>query len=181
MKKVILISGKARSGKDTFAQMLQSIMVLDNQKPILLHYADILKYFCKQYLGWNGEKDEAGRTLLQYFGTDVVRNNHQDCWVNIIKELVNGIHTEYDYVLIPDTRFPNECDWRDTGFDFDTIRITREDLNGEDLTGTQQVHSSETALDDYIFDFIIPNNGTLQDLEDSAKHYYTRVCKRVIE
>ena len=180
MKAVILICGKARSGKDLFAQCLWSEMINDGQRPLILHYADILKYFCKQYLGWNGEKDEAGRTLLQHFGTEVVRNNSENCWVNIVKELVKGVHTEYDYVLIPDTRFPNETDWSDTEFEFRTIRVTRPNVDKNmQLTAEQQQHASEIALDNFITDVTIPNDKDVAHLGDMATDLYFNYIKKI--
>lgn len=55
---VILISGKARSGKDSFANALSEILQSKNKKVLITHYADLLKYVCRQFFNWNGEKDE---------------------------------------------------------------------------------------------------------------------------
>ena len=73
MKKIICISGKAQHGKDTTATILSAALEDRGNKVLTFHYADLLKYLCRQYFNWNGEKDEAGRTLLQHVGTDVVR------------------------------------------------------------------------------------------------------------
>ena len=55
---VILISGKARSGKDSFANALSEILQSKDKKVLITHYADLLKYVCRQFFDWNGEKDE---------------------------------------------------------------------------------------------------------------------------
>lgn len=55
---VILISGKARSGKDSFANALSKILQSKDKKVLITHYADLLKYVCRQFFDWNGEKDE---------------------------------------------------------------------------------------------------------------------------
>ena len=60
--KIILIGNKARMGKDTFATMLKEEL---NERAIIVHFADVLKFICKSYYNWNGEKDTFGRTLLQ--------------------------------------------------------------------------------------------------------------------
>ena len=47
MKKIILISGKARSGKDYIADLLKSKFEEDGKKVLKLAYADKLKeYLC---------------------------------------------------------------------------------------------------------------------------------------
>ena len=104
----------------------------DNGYKVLnIHYADILKFVCEKYYGWNGVKDETGRELLQFLGTDVVRNNNENCWVNCVIGLVKGLQTEYDYVLIPDCRFPNEIEsWNDTDFNIVSVRIVRYNEDG---------------------------------------------------
>ena len=48
--KVITISGKAQNGKDTTAGLLKSALEADGYKVLITHYADLLKYICKQFL-----------------------------------------------------------------------------------------------------------------------------------
>ena len=43
-KKVILISGKARSGKDTLAKVLGDYLKEQGKDVLITHYADSLKY-----------------------------------------------------------------------------------------------------------------------------------------
>ena len=111
--KIICISGQAESGKDTFANYIQLALEDNNKKVLKVHYADLVKYICSNYLNWNGQKDESGRTLLQTFGTDIVRAHDKDYWVKFIAntlELTNKL-IHYEYIIIPDCRFPNELDY----------------------------------------------------------------------
>ena len=62
--KVILISGKAQHGKDTSALILEEIYEAENKRVLITHYADLLKYICKQYFNWDGKKDEKTALLL---------------------------------------------------------------------------------------------------------------------
>lgn len=71
--KVILISGKAQNGKDTVAAYMREKLTEDKHRVLITHYADLLKYICRSYFGWDGVKDEKGRKMLQYVGTDVIR------------------------------------------------------------------------------------------------------------
>ena len=145
--RVILISGSARFGKDSTAFMMKELLEKQKKKVLIIHYADNLKLFAKNYFGWSGQKDQKGRELLQWLGTDVVRNNYEDTWVDMIIALLKGIKTLYDYVIIPDVRFPNEIDKMCDNFNCITVRIIRPDFeNG--LTDEQKNHPSEVALKD---------------------------------
>ena len=165
MPKIILISGKARRGKDTFSMYLKNEICLHGKRVLIIKYGDILKFICKEYFNWNGEKDEAGRTLLQHVGTDVVRAKEPNYWVNFARDFLKLFENEWDYVLIPDCRFPNELDWQDTDFFTFTIRLNRKNEDGSDfdngLTPEQKAHSSETALDEYHFNYEIENKNLL--------------------
>lgn len=181
MTKIILISGKARSGKDTFAMYLKDEICLHGKKPLIIRYGDILKFICKEYFNWNGEKDEIGRTLLQKIGTDLCRYNNPNIWVNCVIEIIKGLQSNYDYVLIPDTRFPNEIkEWWKTDFDSVTVRIER--MNKDDteydngLSEEQKQHPSETELDDWIFNYYVYNKY-VTDLQNAAQGFFKEMEK----
>ena len=172
--KVIAVSGHAGSGKDTVGRMLETKLEADGASVQIMHYADLLKYICKSFFGWNGEKDEAGRTLIQYVGTDVVRKNNPDYWVNFIADMLDFFGESWDYVVIPDTRFPNEIDHLiERGFDTVHVRVERPCFESS-LTDEQKSHESETALDETIPNYYITNDGDINDL-------YTKVSKLVTE
>lgn len=182
MVKVILISGKARSAKDTFAAALQKNLEANGKRVLNIHYADFLKFFCTRYLGWNQQKDDYGRSLLQRVGTQVVRKNYEHAWTDIMIAVLRGMRTEYDFCLIPDTRFPNEIEdlmvantkifplEEKFAEEITTLRVERPFFDNG-LTPEQKAHESETALDDWEFDSYFLNIGTLQDLEDHAKEW----------
>jgi hypothetical protein len=174
MKTVLTISGKAQHGKDTFASMMKQRLECQGHTVFIVHYADYLKYLCKMYFGWDGEKDEKGRTILQKVGTDIVRARDNDFWVKNIAELLKLLQHDYDYAIIPDTRFPNEIEVLKNNYHFfvDTFWINRLNRDGSlfdnGLTDKQKTHPSETSLDEYNFDYII-NATHLCDLDDVAR------------
>lgn len=162
--KIICISGKGQHGKDTTATYLQGMLEAYNDKVLIIHYADILKHICKDFFQWNGEKDECGRGLLQTVGTDMIREKDPNYFVEYVARLLKIFEKEWDYVLIPDTRFPNEIDYlRDSGFNVTHIRVVRENFVSP-LTEKQRNHISETALDNVQPDLYINNCGSLADL-----------------
>lgn len=164
---IITISGHARSGKDTTAQILKKQLEEENKKVLIIHYADILKFVCKKYFGWDGQKDEAGRSLLQSVGTDIVRKQDENYWVNFVKSMLSFFPDEWDVVIIPDTRFPNEISTIKESFDVLSVRVIREGYDNG-LTEEQKNHPSETALDDYEFNYNIENCADKLHLEEKV-------------
>lgn len=166
--KIICISGKAQHGKDTSAELLNHMLQNHGKRTVIMHYADLLKYICEKYFGWNGLKDAAGRTLLQKVGTDIVRKRAPDYWVNHLVKLIDVFYDVWDYVIIPDTRFPNEIDtWKESGYDVVHVRIDRPYFNSP-LDAEQQQHPSETALDNVAPDWWITNT-TLELLQEQLQ------------
>lgn len=163
--KVILISGKAQNGKDTTASILKQTLVDNGDKVLITHYADLLKYICTNYFGWDGKKDDKGRQMLQYVGTDVIRKQNPTLWVDFVAMILKYFKGNWDYVIIPDCRFPNEITRMiEAGFDTIHLRVHRPNFENP-LTQEQQNHPSETALDDFDADVYIENDSTLTDLK----------------
>ncbi len=172
--KVICISGHAQVGKDTTASLLKPMLEADGYRVLITHYGDLLKHICKSFFNWDGEKDERGRGLLQYIGSDVIRRQKSDFWVGFVADILEMFNDRWDYVLIPDVRFPNEVDYlKQHGFDVTHLRVLRPGFESP-LTKEQQNHPSETALDKVLPDMYIPNGGTLDDLREVLSFLVTQ-------
>lgn len=169
--KVICISGKAQHGKDTTAGYLKEFLEERGKKVLICHYGDLVKYICKTFFDWDGQKDEKGRTLLQYVGTDVIRAQNNDYWVKFIHDILYMFYDEWDYVLIPDCRFPNEIEYMTNSWVGVThVRVVRNNPYWTSpLTEEQQKHPSETALDGYSCNYVISNYSDLEHLRSAAK------------
>lgn len=164
--KIITISGKAGAGKDTAGLMLADELTNEYDLNVLTtHYADLVKYVCKAFFNWNGQKDEKGRTLLQYVGTDVVRKADSDYWVNFIIGILKMFPNSWDVVIIPDLRFPNELSRLREEYPGDVTHIrTNSKTYSAALTPAQMEHASERAMDNFKPDLAFDNNGTPNDL-----------------
>lgn len=171
---VIMISGKARNGKDCFASFLEKELKSRGQKPLNIHFADFLKFFCQHYLGWNGNKDIDGRRILQETGS-LFRESYEDAWVDIMIGFLRGAKSSYDWVLIPDVRYPNEIEKLKTLRpelidELYVVRVERPNYEN-DLTREQRQHESEISLDDYPFSSYYLNIGSLDIMEQNAKEW----------
>lgn len=168
--KVILISGKARNGKDQSAAYIAERLRENGDTVMVFHFADPLKMICETQYGWiRGDKGPIGRTILQNVGA-MYRKNSPNCWVNVANEIISGCDAKY--VIIPDCRYPNEIDG--VLADKIAVRIIRPEFDNG-LTPEQKEHSSETSLDSYNFDYIIMNEGDLPALKKKIDEF----CKEI--
>lgn len=195
---IIGISGKAQAGKDTvckmiiytiwyytFSQRLKPFGI-DHYKECVTYYdtlsynigyqhtsfAKALKSCLSVILNKDLDKFEninfknsridwlnnmTVRELLQKFGTAIRNEVCDDFWVKVcLKNCTEDC-------IISDVRFESEAKGiRDINGII--IRINR---NGAGAGN----HISETALDDYCFDYIIDNNGTEEDLLLKVKEF----------
>lgn len=165
--KVILFSGKAENGKSTAAQLTKQFLEERGYRAVKLAFADYVKDTAKRLFGWNGAKDEAGRALLQWWGTDVVRSKDENFWVDTVIRLIGMISGMYDFVLIDDVRFENEIARVAAVFSTYTVRVSRPGYENH-LTPEQRVHPSETALDNFPFDIYLTAR-TISELEEQIQ------------
>jgi len=107
------------------------------------------------------------REFLQVLGTDAIRDQlHPNAWVNA---LFADYNEECKWV-IGDCRFPNEAKVikKRGGI---IVRVQK----GENVELNRELHSSETSLDNWEFDYILDNSGSVDDLivevKKMLKHY----------
>lgn len=167
---IIGLSGYAQSGKDTVAEMLclnygfkrisfalpmrDAIYTLNPLVDGRSRIADVIEEY-----GWDVAKaNPEVRRLLQVFGTEVGREIFgQNFWV----EQAFKRAKEYERVVFSDVRFPNEAQAIvDNGGQ--VWRVQRENHK------PVNAHSSETAMDNWRFDDLILNAGSLNDLFDEV-------------
>ncbi len=111
------------------------------------------------------------REFLQLLGTESIRNQlHENIWVNaLFADYDKHKHINW---IITDCRFPNEAKAvKDRGGII--VRVNRNDPNigvyPDKFPLERVLHNSETALDDYTFDYTIDNSGTVDELVEKVK------------
>jgi hypothetical protein len=125
--------------------------------------------------GESYEEPMTVRDLLQILGTEAMRDGlHKNVWVNALmadykihpehfNDIANGRETGDGYPnwIITDTRFPNEAQAiKDKGGM--VIKVDRPGV------GPVNGHPSEDALKDYNFDYVIHNDGSINDLDNKV-------------
>ena len=117
MKKIIAISGKAGSGKDTIFETIQKTKGVEKK----VAFADKLKKVSSAFVGVSEiDKNETyttargemtGRELLQIIATEVFRNNfHENVWAVAVSSTIEDIFKKNDLVVVTDLRFNNEAE-----------------------------------------------------------------------
>ena len=166
--KVLCISAKAQHGKDTAAVIIKEQLEAAGNRVLITHYADLVKFVCTKFFDWDGKKDEKGRTLLQYVGTDVISSQQPTYWVDFIISILKFFSNEWDYVLIPDCRYPVEASRMMEEFPTVVLRVERPNFESC-LTDKQKQHVSETSMDNYHFDAVVQNDSTLEAFKEKLK------------
>jgi len=194
---IVGICGFIGSGKDTVADYLMNVHEFRRDS-----FASTLKDAVSLVFGWDRTLIE-GRTkqsrewreqvdswwaerlniphltprwILQYWGTDILRNHfHDDLW---IASLENKLRNSQDNVVVSDCRFPNEIRGiRQSGgfvirvsrgeepwwYDI-AVRANNGNENAQAVLDSHNIHASETSWVNTEFDYVLDNNGTLENL-----------------
>ena len=176
MKTIVLINAVARSGKDTFAEMLVSCLNHQNKLGIILPNALGVKEVASKVYGWNGDKDEKGRSLL----IDITNTGYKYdkyFWENYsnqhLRHLEKMVNYKFDYVLVPDFRYPvTKTYYECLGYRVVTIYIARPEFDNE--LGVNKYDVSEMPLD-VEFDFTVLNDSDLDNLRVYARHISSKL------
>lgn len=163
--KFILIAGKAGAGKTTLANMLSKR--LESSK--VLSFANPVKKIAYE-LGWDGNKDNAGRKLLQTIG-DVGREYKETIWIELSLREIN----KEKYIIFDDLRYYNEYKYMKDNFrDIYTILVTCRSYN---LDPSLSKHSSENDIVNKkdLYNYIVCNNRTLEHLDKIAEEILIRI------
>lgn len=203
---LIGISGKKQVGKSTSGIILDYICVYAMEDLVILSpyvkeeinkriyttryntnyiksFANILKSMAAHLCNVNEYDYEDGkfkseidsttglthREVLQKIGESMRNTFGDDIWIKSL--FSEGYDPKYDTWIITDVRYRNEADYiKDKGGIL--IRINRN-------TGYNDNHKSETDLDDYDkFDYIVDNNGTIDQLIDKMVDIYNDLSKK---
>lgn len=186
MNSIFIISGKAGSGKDTFADcMIKQIKKSNIHNHVFrIAYADALRHDAQKYFDVDvNNKNNMYRTMMQYIGTDIVRRRMPNYWVNTVISKLKLYGDIFDTGIITDARYINEVQLIKDYANCEhipciSIRIERPETN-LNMTIKQMKHSSETELDDFEFDYHVINDKGIKNLNSQAVDIYHEVFNYV--
>lgn len=172
---LVALSGYAQVGKDSVGRFLiedhgfTRFAFADKLREVVYALNPVVNARRVQEVvddvGWDRAKVEVPeiRRLLQAMGTEAGRKIlGENVWVNAVFEQIGRqrglsvVPTDHDYV-ITDCRFVNEAQAVKDRGGF-VVRVNRPGV------GPVSGHPSETSLNDWEFDLVINNDGSLDDL-----------------
>lgn len=156
-KQVFIINGSGGVGKDTFVSCVRHFCNAINYSSV-----DLIKRAAR-ILGWNGGKTEEDRKFLSDLKSLCAKYN--DAPFRDICDIVNNFkECEHKYLFLH-IREPEEIERAKKEFNAKTILITRESVS--EIT----TNDSDKNVNNYQYDYIVENNGTLDDLMQKAKDF----------
>lgn len=163
MKKIFIQNSVGGSGKDTWAGLVG--------KYIPTHKCSIidLPKEAAKILGWNGGKTEKDRRFL----SDIMdlSTEYNDSPFNDVLSVVRDFKNNLieDEVLFIDMRDPKDIARAVEIFDAETILIRNP--NVEKI----ESNHADANVEEYVYDYIIENNGTLDQLDMMAKLFVREI------
>lgn len=193
---IIAISGKARSGKDTVAALIEKILLGTSRTPVIVPFAQCLKDVAAKTFGLDRHKldvdpaykAEHRRMLVEY--GQAIRSFAPTAWVDYVcREAMKSeiAMPEEKFVwIIPDLRFGNEIDRLEevSGGCCVAVRVnasekTRRGRMGAESWARYEADAkddpSETELDFVayrgVFSWYVQNDSTSDDLERQVRRF----------
>ncbi len=166
--KIILIAGKAGSGKTTLGKEIETILQTKKAKVLRTEYSKYLKLYAKEIFNYQ-ENDVKPRKFLQDTGTFLRSIDEHFFTKRMLEDFL--VYAKYvDYVIISDVRLIREItDIKEKLTDVVTIKIIN-DLTPNNLTSEERNHITEKELDNYSdFDYIIKNKNAEEIKEIAQK------------
>lgn len=164
MVNVVVVNGFPRSGKDTFVNLCKNEL---GAFGLSISTVDFVKYLAAQS-GWDGSKTPENRKFLSDL-KDLLTEWNDVPWKKV-EEVYDYIKTECfqyglkdsDFFLFIHSREPEEIERFKEEYGAVTVLIDRREVEGD------QSNHSDADVMNYTYDYIINNNGTLDELEMRA-------------
>jgi hypothetical protein len=179
--KVVIINGIGGSGKDTFVAMCKDVLGAD--RILNISTVDFVKEVA-EFCGWDGTKTSENRKFL----SDLKRVLTE--WDNVpFNKVVDDIDAwaygriaegEYERSLVfVHCREPKEIEKFIEHYNIDNKNIvTALLIRREAAESVKQINDSDNSVLNYSYDYVIRNEGTLDDLKESAR-VFLRDCLKL--
>lgn len=172
----IALKGYARTGKDTIFEIIRTNYGLNTRR--LAFGDDLRRHFHNTFP--DIPEYPKPREGYEIYGK-AMRDVDINVWVKHTAKRYNRLlQMGYEDFVITDLRQPHEYTWaRQNGFIIVEVRSTeylREERSGKD-TSWMPVTPSEVGMAGLHPDFVINNNGTLDDLEREVRRLLRNIKK----
>ncbi len=168
--RIFLVAGKAGSGKGEVAKYIKEYYIYKLETCLITQYSKYLKKFAMELTDWDGNDNTKPRTYLQELG-DKIRSIDSKYFVNNMLNDLKIYETLCNNIVISDVRLPEEIE--DIKLNYDNVYAiyVENQFSASKLSLKEQMHRTETALEDYNdFDYVLPND-TMESLKDKVFKY----------
>ena len=164
--KIYLVAGKSGSGKGEVTKIIKEYYLSLGKKPIITEFSKYLKMYAREIIEWNGSEPKP-RKFLQDLGVTIRENMDMPLFfVNRMIEDIKVYNLYYDVVIISDVRLPIEIDELKKTFNNVYSMYVVNQFEPSKLSLEEQMHVTETALENYSnFDITIVNDN-IEKLDD---------------
>ena len=174
---IILIAGKARSGKNTVAKYFQQEFFKEGKRVVVSPYTKYLKRYIEEITGVSMDDENKPRDLLQQLSSKLIKGelNNSEFFLRRQIEDIRFYSYFMDVIIVPDVRFPEEIEEIRKNFsNVVAIGVERKDYISI-LTKEQQEDVTEISLDDYQeYDYKIENINEL-DLKQKTVEILNKI------
>ena len=166
---VIMISGKSNTGKGTVAEIIESNLIKQNKHVIRCSLSTYIRNVAKEDYYWDGidtlesrkfmaESYRIGTEFYSYhmarrvWERDIRPYSNKDT-IAIVESFREKVNYDYFCILLDEGIIDK----------ITTIRVIRPDFNAIQDKDMEN-HVSESDVDNFKFDYIIENSGTIEEL-----------------
>lgn len=165
-KQIFIINGSGGVGKDTFVELV-SIELNDRLKRfhtvVNFSSVDRVKEIARE-IGWDGRKTEKNRKFLSDLKT--LCSSYYDMPFQSMKnKMKEFMKSEDGQVLFLHIREPKEIKRAVDEFMAKSVLVIRDSVT------CILSNESDKNVYDYKYDFVIDNNGTIEELREKAKQF----------
>lgn len=175
--KIYLVAGKSGSGKGEVAKIMKAHYLSLGKKPIITEFSKYLKMYAKEIIDWDGTEPKP-RKFLQDLGVTIRENMDMPLFfINRMMEDIKVYNLYYDVVIISDVRLPQEIEEMKKTFNNVYSVYVVNQFAPSPLSLEEQMHETETALENYSdFDITITNDN-IEKLDDRVINFIEGVEK----
>ena len=170
-KQIFIINGSGGVGKDKFVELV-SMELNDRLKRFhtVINFSSIdkVKEIARE-IGWSGKKSEKDRKFLS--DLKCLTGNYYDMPFKSIKDKIDEFMKDDDsHILFLHIREPKEIKRAVDEFGAKTILVVRDSV--KHITSNM----ADENVYNYKYDFVIENNGTIEDLKKKAINFLDKEC-----
>jgi len=163
--KIYGIAGKARSGKDTVADIIAKHY--QDKKVVIYPCTKYLKDYVMSISNWDGKDDTKPRELLQSTGKKI-KEKYPNFFTKRIEEDLKVFSNYCDIIIVTGLRLIPELELLKNNYNIILIKVESKTHNG--LTESQRNDITEIEVDNYVdYDFVIDNDGDKDELKNKIK------------